>query len=74
MESTRVDAISKLFARRRLSRRQMLIEGSAGLAAAGVASSALSGTTSAQEATPEAATPVAVDGQTYPKMLFVHSY
>ena len=74
MESTRVDVISKLFARRRLSRRQMLIEGSAGLAAAGVASTALSGTTSAQEATPAAATPVAGEGKAYPKMLFVQSY
>lgn len=77
MESTRIDAISKLFARRRLSRRQMLLEGSAGLVAAGVASAAYSGTTSAQEATPDAATPVAGGGKEYPeypKMLFVQSY
>ncbi len=47
MDATRIDAIARLFAARRLSRRQALAGGGAGLAAG-----ALAATTRAQEATP----------------------
>lgn len=60
MEVSRFDSISKLFADRRLSRREALVKGGVGLAAAGAATAGLStlgnSTATAQDATPEAAT------------------
>jgi hypothetical protein len=53
METTRFDSISKRFAQRRLSRRQALQQGGAGLAAAGLTAAGLHGAV-AQDATPVA--------------------
>jgi hypothetical protein len=54
MNANRFDTVSRFFADRRLSRRQALARGGAGLAAAGLAAAGL-GSASAQEATPEVA-------------------
>ncbi len=53
MDPSRFDSISRLFAERRLSRRQAVRTGSAGLAAGALAAAGLSSAARAQEATPE---------------------
>ena len=53
MDATRFDRLAKLFADRRLSRRQTLTQGGAGLVAGALAATGL-GTARAQEATPAA--------------------
>ena len=70
MDPTRFDRITKLFAARRLSRRQALATGGAGLAA-GIAGAVGRATTTAQDATP-AATPAAADAA--PSFLFVQTF
>jgi hypothetical protein len=71
MEQTRFDGISKLFARKRLSRRQAMRQGTAGLAAAGLAATGLNAAV-AQDGTP-AASPVA-DNAEQTMYLFVQSF
>jgi len=68
MNPTRFDTITRLFADRKLTRRQSLAAG-AGLAA-GIAGSRLA---SAQEASPEAL-PITPDADHGPEMLFVQSF
>ncbi len=58
MDTNRLDAISKLFANQRLSRRRALIQGGAGLAAGAFAAAGLAGRAHAQDASP-VATPAA---------------
>lgn len=67
MNPNTFDRISKLFADRRLTRRQALATGGAGIAAAGLTAAGISHT-AAQDASPEPATD---DGTTY---LFVQSF
>jgi hypothetical protein len=76
MDGSHFDSIARLFAERRLSRRQMLARSGKGLAAAGVAATGFEAISSAQEATPAAqvATPAPTDGSQYPKMLFLQSF
>jgi hypothetical protein len=75
MDANRFDSVSKFFAERRISRRQAMIQGGAGLAAAGIAATGLSKTSFAQDATPAAdADANAEVGATGPKMLFLQSY
>lgn len=76
MDTNRFDALTRLFADRRLSRRQMLARSGKGVAAAGMAATGFAANSFAQEATPAApaATPVPADGQQFPKMLFLQSY
>lgn len=74
MDSTRFDRVTRLFADRRLSRRQALAQGGAGLAAGALATTGLRA--AAQDATPAPAdgTPAATtDGQRIP-YLFVQSF
>src|SRR5688500_2632610 len=70
MDASRFDAVSKLFARRRMSRRQALKQGGAGLAAAGLTAAGLTAA-AAQEATPEPAT---TDAEPETPTLFVQSF
>jgi hypothetical protein len=70
LDARRFDAVSRLFAARRLSRRQALAQGGAGLAAVGLAATGLA-KVSAQDATPEAPTP---DAERGPTMLFLQSF
>jgi hypothetical protein len=70
METNRLDTVSRFFATRRLSRRQALARGGAGLAAAGLAAAGL-GSASAQEATPA---PVDYDPTRKVAYLFVQSF
>src|SRR5262245_57052486 len=70
MDSSRFDTIAKLFADRRLSRRQALAGGAAGLAAGALAAAGLGGAARAQEATPAPAAGAADTGET----LFVQSF
>jgi hypothetical protein len=72
MDPTRFDRITKLFADHRLSRRQALTQGSAGLVAGALAATGL-GTAHAQEATP-AATPPAGEAVDKTMFLFVQSF
>ena len=67
MDSSRFDAISRIFAERKLSRRRALLQGGAGIAAGATIIPGLSA--SAQDATP-----VPADDQQFPKMLFLQSY
>lgn len=67
MNASRFDTISRIFAQRRMSRRQALAQGGAGLAAGALATTRLA-SVSAQEATPEA--PAAPK----PAFLFVQSF
>jgi hypothetical protein len=69
MDASRFDSVSKLFARRRLSRRQTLRQGAAGLAA-GVLATGLARKGSAQDATPA---PADATGQNT-QFLFVQSF
>ena len=69
MDGTQFDNVSRLFARRRLTRRQALSQSGVGLAAAGLAATGL--TAAAQDATPE---PGAPDAARAPEMLFVQSF
>jgi hypothetical protein len=68
MDPTRFDTVAKLFAKRRLSRRQALAQGGAGLAAGALAAAGLAATALAQDATPEVA------GESAASMLFVQSF
>ncbi len=70
MNPNRFDRIAKVFADRKLSRRQAMIQGGAGLAASSLAASGLAAV-SAQDATPEPATDAADHG---PTMLFLQTY
>jgi hypothetical protein len=70
MDAKRFDSISKLFADRRLSRRDALVKGGVGLAAAGLATAGLT-SASAQEATPSAET---TGSKKTPPMLFLQSF
>jgi hypothetical protein len=72
MDANRFDSISRLLAARRLSRRQALVKGGAGLAAAGLAAAGVAAV-SAQDATPEADTTQATDAA-LPEFLFVQSF
>jgi hypothetical protein len=57
MDASRFDGIAKIFADRRLSRREALAKGSAGLAAGALAAAGLGAAwAAAQEASPAAAT------------------
>jgi hypothetical protein len=69
MDANRFDAVAKLFATRRLSRRRALARGGAGLAAGALAATGLSAAM-AQDATPSAE-PVSDRG---PTMLFIQSF
>jgi hypothetical protein len=68
MDSSRFDAVSKLFAARRVSRRQALKDVGAGVAAVGLASTGIANV-SAQDATPAAGSP-----PEEPSLLFVQSF
>lgn len=70
MDATRFDAIAKLFAARRLSRRQALRQSGAGLAAGALVAAGLSHPAAAQDATPPAAT----DGGQKIAYLFVQAF
>src|SRR4051794_22187309 len=70
MNSNRFDAISRLFAERRISRRQALSRVGAGLGAAGIAATGLA-SASAQDATPEATTE---QGERVISTLFLQSF
>jgi hypothetical protein len=69
MDPNRFDSLSRLFADRRLSRREAMIKGGTAVAATGLAASGLAHA-AAQEATPE----VATDGGSTPELLFVQSF
>lgn len=72
METKRFDAISKLFSARRLSRRQAIAEGGAGLAAGALATTGVADV-SAQEATPDVVAPdTGATGP--PAFLFIQSF
>jgi hypothetical protein len=72
MNPTRFDAITKILASHRLSRREAIVQGGAGIAAGTLAAAAgLAGNAGAQ-GTPEA-TPAA-DGEQGPTMLFVQAF
>ncbi len=81
MDPTRLDRLATFFADRRLSRRQAVRQGSAGLAAAGVAALGLRGA-AAQDATPVATPtvdptdphPSADTAGTHPEYLFVQPF
>jgi hypothetical protein len=73
MDANRLDTVSKFFADRRISRRQAMIQGGAGVAAAGIAAAGLSKVSFAQDATPAAGANSEV-AETGPKMLFLQSY
>lgn len=68
MNPTRFDTIAKLFANRRISRRQALAQGGTGLAAGAITALRLSSHTDAQEATP------ASEGEETPVFLFVQAF
>jgi len=70
MDANRFDAVVKLFASRRLSRRQALSQYGASLAAGALAATSL-GATAAQDATPDPDLPDAKHG---PTMLFLQSF
>jgi hypothetical protein len=73
VDASRFDNLSKFFAERRISRRQAMIQGGAGIAVAGIAAAGLTRASGAQDATPAAgASPEA--GGTGPKMLFLQTY
>jgi hypothetical protein len=71
MNATRFDSIAKLFASRRLSRRQALARGGAGIAAGTLAAIRVASDAEAQDATPAAP---AADGDQGPTMLFVQAF
>ena len=54
MDANRLDSISKFLADRRVSRRQAMIQGGTGVAAAGIAAAGLARVSAAQDATPAA--------------------
>jgi hypothetical protein len=68
MDANRFDSITKFFASRRLSRRQAITQGGAGIAAGSLAVAGLAPATLAQEATP------AATGDDGPAMLFVQAF
>ncbi len=70
MDAARFDTIAKRFAERRLTRRQALAQGSAGLASAGAVALGVATAASAQDATPAPA----ADAERGPVMLFVQSF
>jgi hypothetical protein len=70
MDARRFDTVSRIFANRRLSRRQALAQGGAGLAAGALAAAGLAAV-SAQEATPEVA---GSDSSQKVPYLFVQSF
>jgi hypothetical protein len=69
MNNSRFDGIAKHFANRRISRRQVLAQGGAGVAAGALAATGLSSAT-AQDATPT----TAPDASHGPTMLFLQSF
>lgn len=69
MDANRFDAVSKLFAASRLSRREAMVKGGTALAATGLAAAGLS-RVAAQDATP--ATAEGEDGP--PELLFIQSF
>ena len=73
MESDRFDTVTKLFAERRLSRRQSIAGGSASLAGAGLAAAGIT-RAAAQEATPEASPEPAEASGEKTEFLFVQSF
>jgi hypothetical protein len=70
MDSNRFDSLSRVFASRRLSRREAMIKGGTAVAATGLVASGLAHTAAAQQATPE---PAPGDGS-QPELLFVQSF
>jgi hypothetical protein len=70
MDAIHIDRIAKLFAARRLSRRQALTQSGAGLAAGALAAAGLARTARAQDATPPA---TGADGEKV-EYLFVQSF
>ncbi len=77
MDPNRFDSISRLLAERRLTRRQAVRQGGAGLAAGAIAAAGVSRLARAQDATPAADVPTAtVDETTIEKteFLFVQSF
>lgn len=76
MDANRFDAVSKLFAARRLSRREAMVKGGAALAATGLAAAGLA-RAAAQDATPAADATPSADARadsTQPELLFVQSF
>jgi hypothetical protein len=71
MDANRFDLIAKLFATRRLSRRQALAQGGIGMAAGALAATRLAPDAAAQN--DAGATPVA-DGEQGPTMLFIQAF
>jgi hypothetical protein len=75
MDATRFDAVAKLFASHRLSRRQALAKGGAGLAAGALATAGLAAPARAQDAGQKSAQDAAQpDTKRGPTMLFVQSF
>jgi hypothetical protein len=72
MNANRFDTVTKLVANRRLSRRQALAQGGAGLAAGAMAAARLTGDAHAQ-GTPQA-TPVQEGQPEPPEMLFIQAF
>jgi len=77
MDSTRFDRIAKVFADRKLSRRQALAQGGVGIAAVGLAVAGVRAS-AAQDATPDATAPDSAvltdDGSSGVSMLFLQSF
>jgi hypothetical protein len=73
MDANRFDDVSRLFANR-LSRRQALAKGGAGLAAGALATTGLAAAANAQDAGQKTAQDAAADGKRGPAMLFVQSF
>lgn len=73
MDANRFDSIAKMFADRRLSRRQAMVKGGTGLAAGAIAAAGLSAVARAQDATP-AASGAAPNADHGPSMLFLQSF
>jgi hypothetical protein len=78
MDANRFDAISRLFAERRLSRRQAVIKGSGALAATGLAAAGIARAVNAQDATPTAGAdqtaPTDSGAGNEPDYMFVQSF
>jgi hypothetical protein len=68
MDANRFDSVAKFFASRRLSRRQALAQGGAGVAAGALAATGLVAAAGAQEATP------VPSGKEAPTMLFLQAF
>jgi hypothetical protein len=74
MNPTRFDTIAKLFASRRLSRRQALAQGGSGIAAGTLTAVRMTSDTEAQDATPATPATPAADGEQGPTMLFLQAF